>query len=428
MKKKKNRIPFTILVFFVPAMILTVQIWNDYRGGVMSVQDQYSNLTGMYYLDGGNKIVALTDEMDGEYSRLHMYEANTGNLIKEQMIRANSQGPLAATTYQNNGVIIPTLDSSQSLQLTHVRDTGEVAELARSTMQLDTPWAGVHAWRGRLIVNGETQGSTTYLAEVRDAEVKLVILNSPDVLPSDPENISDLDVSFKNELPVPVFEVVLEHGRRAHVSGILQQDGLPAVKIQSEDVGIFLAQEQASNMFAKSFGVDNTRLVRAEDSNPKQVRFYNAKTNEWGSVVNTPKPVYQASVFLLNDQEVFIVGSSMEAEKQGEVRGYIYNEKKKSFIDTGAMVGHLTYEDLKNTDVEFYKALEDDTLYYSDGDQVAGAMNVETGLVHMQTKDQMLEWIKAANDGQLSFRGFLGRIGEGGFLSSTGQFGLPFRC
>ncbi|MGG4480557.1 hypothetical protein [Paenibacillus illinoisensis] len=416
MKKKKNRIPFTLLVIFVPAMILTVQIWNDYRGGVMRVQDQYSNLTGMYYLDGGNKIAALTDERDGMYLRLHMYEANTGNLIKEQMILANYQGPLAAATYQNNGVIIPTVDSSQSLQLTHVRDRGEVTELARSTLQLDTPWAGVHAWRGRLIVNGETSGSTTYLAEVRDAEVKKVILNNPDVLPSDPENISDLDGSFKNELPVPLFEVVLEHGERAHVSGILQQNGLPAVKIQSEDVGISLAQEQASNTFAKLFGVDNTRLVRAEDSDPKQVRFYNAKTNEWGSVVNTPKPVYQARVFLLNDQEVFIVGSSMEDEKQGEVRGYIYNEKKKSFVDAGAMVGQLSFEDLENTDVQFYKALEDDTLYYSGGEQAAGAMNVQTGLVHMQTKDQMLEWIKIANEGQLSFRGFLGHIGEGGVL------------
>lgn len=144
------------------------------------------------------------------------------------------------------------------------------------------------------------------------------------------------------------------------------------MKIQSEDVGISLAQEQASNTFAKLFGVDNTRLVRAEDSDPKQVRFYNAKTNEWGSVVNTPKPVYQARVFLLNDQEVFIVGSSMEDEKQGEVRGYIYNEKKKSFVDAGAMVGQLSFEDLENTDVQFYKALEDDTLYYSGGEQAAG--------------------------------------------------------
>nr|WP_145158670.1 hypothetical protein [Paenibacillus terrae] len=61
----KKRINLLNLVFFVPAVILSFAVWNDYKQDVARVEDRLQTVEGLFYLDGGSKVISLTDGSDG---------------------------------------------------------------------------------------------------------------------------------------------------------------------------------------------------------------------------------------------------------------------------------------------------------------------------------------------------------------------------
>lgn len=232
-------------------------------------------------------------------------------------------------------------------------------------MHLPPSWSSnVYAWRGRLIVAGESPNSEWYIAQVKDGKLNKVNLGEKGLLPSRPVRLDEVHGSFENDQAVPVFTVDLKDDRTAFVSGILDKNGDLSVLLQNKDEGTFAAQDRAGARFAKVFGFNNAKLVRENGNYPEEASFYNANENHWGAAVPTPKPVYQASVFLLNDEEVLIAGSTAEDELNGSVIGYVFNEKSGQFQDASALLEQLSYENLKNSDTEFYKNLGSDVLYY----------------------------------------------------------------
>lgn len=60
----KNKINLLNLVFFVPAVILSFAVWNDYKQDVAHVEDRLQPVEGLFYLDGGSKVISLTDRSD----------------------------------------------------------------------------------------------------------------------------------------------------------------------------------------------------------------------------------------------------------------------------------------------------------------------------------------------------------------------------
>ncbi|MCZ4141240.1 hypothetical protein BZG17_25745, partial [Escherichia coli] len=115
-------------------------------------------------------------------------------------------------------------------------------------------------------------------------------------------------------------------GQTALVSGILDENERPEVKVKSAEQGTFDARDEAGLQFATPFGIDVSRLIRIDGAKGNQARFYNAQSEEWGELVPTPKPLYCAKVVLLNDEEVLIAGTDTE-NGQEQLAGYVYNEK-----------------------------------------------------------------------------------------------------
>lgn len=186
--------------------------------------------------------------------------------------------------------------------------------------------------------------------------------------------------------------------------------------LQNKDEGTFAAQDRAGVQFAKVFGFNNSKLVRENGNYPEEASFYNANENDWGNPVPTPKPVYQARVFLLNDEEVLIAGSTAEDELKGTVIGYVFNEKSETFQDATVLLEQLSYENLKNDKTEFHKILGSDVLYYNGngGDITAGYVDMEIQQAKILSSDQVEKWVLTESKNKVSIQSFWNYIKQGG--------------
>lgn len=404
------------LVFFVPAILLSWFVWNDYSRYMTNLDNHLASMKGIYFLDEGRKVVGISDQKDGTYYRAHLFDASTGTLLKETTIRSSFYGELGAASYQQGGVIIPTYDDSLGLQLNDFRPSGEMNELAQGTLHVPSMSSGVYSWRGRLIITGETLGSALYVAQVKGGEVGKVLLSSPGQFPARPVRVKEVHGSFTNDKALPIFEVSLKDDRAAFVSGILDKNNKPSVLIKNKDENTFNAEDRAAAQFAKHFGFNNAKLIRTDGDYPRKARFYNANEKRWGGVVPTPRPVYQSRVFLLNDQEVLIAGSTAEDELKGTVLGYVFNEKTGKFTDVTGFLGKLTHEALKNDTMTFHKELDHEMLYFVDKDQGAGSFHMKNEDIKIVTTKQVGRWLAGEGGDRISLRSFWNYVKQGGAL------------
>lgn len=417
--KKMRGISLANLVLFVPGILLSVSVWNSYNRYIGNVDEYLPTPKGVYALDEGNKAVGVFEKDLGEEEfTARLFDTATGNVLKEFVLDSDFSGELGPAVYQQGGVIIPTYNTSNGLRINFIRPSGEVEELARSTVHIPGGMgSGTYSWRGRLIVSGETIGQALYLAQVKDGKLQIANFNKPDLLPARPVSVNEVHRSFENNQAVPLFSVSLKDDRTAFVSGILDNNGLPLVLLQNKEENTFEAEDRAGASFAKHFGFNNAKLVRENGDYPGKAVFYNAAKSEWGAAVPTPKPVYQAKVFLLNDQEVLIAGSTAEDELNGTVLGYVFNEKTGKYSDATDLLGKLSYEDLKGGDIEFHKEPDSDTLYYVNGEHAAaGFVNVKSREAQVFRGDQVRSWVVAENETRLSFSSFWNYVRQGGPL------------
>ncbi|NOJ71718.1 hypothetical protein [Paenibacillus alvei] len=414
---EKRRTSFANLIFFIPVTILSILMWNDYNRYVANIDDRLPSLSKIYYLDNGKKMVGLADEKLGGYSQAYLFDSATGTPLKEMKVRSNIYGTLDAAVYQHDGVIIPAYDDSFGVQLNYFRPSGEMEELAQGTLPLSSYSSlGLYTWRGRLFITGETADSELYLAEVENGKLRTSSMNSKDLFPARPVRLWKFPSNFDDDKAVPIFDVTLKDDRTAYVSGLLDKNNMPSVLLKKENESSFDAKDRAGVQFGRQFGFDSTKLVRVDSSYPGQAKFYNAAEKKWGAILPTPKPVYQAKVFLLNDREVLIAGSSAQDELNGSLLGYVYNEQTRRFIDVTELVNKLTYKDLKNTDLQFFKEIENDQLYYSFKSAAAGAFNMKTNIVQTQTSDQVKQWLVAEGEDKISLVSFWNYVKQGNAL------------
>lgn len=417
--KRVQALSFINLVFFFPTILLSVFVWNDYNRYMGNIDNYLPSLQGVYLLDEGKKAVGVFEKDLGEEQfTARLFDTATGNELKEFVLDSDFSGNLGPAAYQQGGVIIPTYNSSNGLRINFIRPSGEVEELAQSRVHIPGGMgSGTYSWRGRLIVSGETIGQALYLAQVKDGKLQIANFNKPDLLPARPVSVSEVHRSFENDQAVPIFSVSLKDDRTAFVSGILDKNGLPLVLLQNKEENTFEAEDRAGASFAKHFGFNNTKLVRENGDYPGKAVFYNAAKSEWGAAVPTPKPVYQAKVFLLNDQEVLIAGSTAEDELNGTVLGYVFNEKTGKYSDATDLLGKLSYEDLKGENTGFHKEPGSDTLYYVNGEHAAaGFVNVKSREAQVFLGDQVRSWIVADAETRLSLQSFWNYVKQGNAL------------
>lgn len=414
--KKKRAISLGNLIFLFPVILLSFFMWNDYKDYIDEYTPSFDNV---YMLDGGKKLIGLAKHPVGEQYDVYLFDTDKETVIKDTTILTDFSGGLGPATYHQDGIIISTYDDSRGLQINYFHSTGKVEELAQGTMELSGSWkSDVYSWRGRLIVAGDTPFDTFILAQVKDGKLDKVNLNEEGVLPSRPVRIDEVHGSFKNDKAVPLFSVALKDDRTAFVSGILGKNGDLSVMLKNEEVNTFTEQDRAGAKFAKIFGFNNAKLVRENGNYPEEASFFNANENRWGSAVPTPKPVYQARVFLLNDEEVLIAGSTAEDELNGTVTGYVFNEKSGKSQDATALLEQLPYENLKNDKTEFHKNLGSSVLYYSSGDNggesTAGYVDLEIQQSRILSGEQVENWALAEVQNKVSLQSFWSYIKQGG--------------
>lgn len=416
--KKIRSIIFANLVFFIPAIILSTFVWKDYSGYMKNIDDHLPSMSGIFMIDEGKRLVGVSDKIDGGYTTAYLFDATNGTLIKEVKLRTNIHGELGAVSYQQNGVILPTYDDSLGLQLNYFTRSGEMEELAQGKLRIPAFLSsGTYEWRGRLIISGETAESAPYIAQVKAGQLETIPLDSPSLLPARPVHVMEVHGSFENDKAVPMFEIDLKDDRTALVSGIFNKANLPSVVMKNEEEGSFAAQDRAAAEFAKEFGINNSKLIREDSNYPETAKFYDANENQWGAEVPTPQPVYQARVFLLNDQEVLIAGSTKEDELNGTLLGYLYNEKTGTFSDVTNLLGQLTYEDLANEDTSFFKEPESNMLYLAEREsRASGAFDLETRDVRLLTGEQVEGWLVGQGEDVKSLQSFWNYVKEGGPL------------
>ncbi|WP_410768862.1 hypothetical protein [Fontibacillus sp. BL9] len=416
--KKIRSLIIANLVFFIPAIILSGLVWKDYRGYIRNIDDHLPSLAGIYMIDEGKRLVGVSDNNDGGYTTAYLFDAASATFIKKVKLRTNIHGELGAVSYQQNGVIIPAYDDSLGLQLNYFTRSGEMEELAQGSLHIPAFLSsGTYEWRGRLIISGEAPESGLYIAQVKAGQLETVPLNTPSLLPARPVHVMEVHGSFENDKAVPMFEIDLKDDRTAFVSGIFDKTNLPSVVVKNEEEGSFDAEDRAAALFAKQFGIDNSRLIREDSDYPGKAKFYDANESNWGAEVPTPKPVYQARVFLLNDQEVLIAGSTTEDELNGTVLGYLYNEKTGKSIDVTGLLGQLKHEDLKNEETSFFKEPESNMLYFAIREQAAsGSLNLDTQDVMILTGEQVEGWLIGKGEDVMSPQSFWNYVKEGGPL------------
>lgn len=416
--KKIRSLIFANLVFFIPAIILSTLVWKDYSRYMNNIEDHLPSMSGIFMIDEGKRLIGVSDKNDGSYTTAYLFDAANGTFIKEVSLRTNIHGELGAVSYQQNGVIIPTYDDSLGLQLNYFTRSGELEELARGRLRIPAFLSsGTYEWRGRLIISGETAESVPYIAQVKAGQLETISLDTPSLLPARPVHVMEVHGSFENDKAVPMFEIDLKDDRTALVSGIFNKTNLPSVVVKNEEEGSFDAEDRAAAVFAKEFGINNSKLIREDSNYPGTAKFYDANENRWGAEVPTPKPVYQARVFLLNDQEVVIAGSTTEDEMNGTVLGYLYNEKTGKFTDVTALLGQLAYEQLANDKTSLFKEPESNMLYLAAQEQAAsGWLDLNTQDVKFVTGEQVESWLVGKGEDVKSLQSFWNYVKEGGPL------------
>lgn len=409
--KKKRKVSLGNFVFLIPVILLSVFMWNDYT---RTLDVSKPSLESAYMLDGGKQLIGFSkDDTFAEQYDVYLFDTDTETAIKKTTVRTDFQGGLGPATYHKDGIIVPTYNDSSGLQVNYFHSTGEVEELAQGTINMETFWtSSVYSWRGRLIAAWESPPSF-FVAQVKDGKLDQVNLAEEGLLPARPARIDEVHGSFKNDQAVPVFSVSLKDDRTALVSGILDKNGDLSVLLQNEDEGTFAAQDRAGAQFANIFGFHNAKLVRENGNYPERASFYNANEKHWGSAVPTPKPVYRARVFLLNDEEVLIAGSTAEDELKGSVIGYVYNEISGKFQDATVLMEQLPYENLKNDATEFYKKSDSDILYYRGADLTAGYVDMEIQEANVVSSDQVEKWMLKEVENKISLQSFWNYVKQG---------------
>lgn len=403
------------LIFLFPVILLSIFLWRDYTKEIDDLNDNPPEIAEIYYFDEGHKAVAVSFKEYRENMQLQMFDAATGQLLKEGEILSDIHGQLVAS-YQNDSLVITSHVQSRGLQVNVLDSSGNLQELAQSRLDIPTFLSSdMKLWRGRLIVNGNMMGTALYVAQIQDGKLEMVNLNTEGLFPARPERVAEVRSSFDQGMAVPMYKVDLVNDKTAYISGILDQNQQPVLMMQPEDSTSFEAEEQAAAQFAKHFNLDTTKLVRVNSSFPEQAHYYNASTGDWGNVVPTPQPVYQARVFTLNSEEVLIAGSSTEDEQDGQVIGYLLHEKNGQFTEVSTLVAQLSYEELMQNETAFYKENGSSKLYYSSQGKSAGMIDVASQAVQHLTEDQMQQW-RFADLRTVSLQSFWAYLLEGGAL------------
>lgn len=385
---------FAKFIFLFPVILLSFFVWQDYTSNIQDMNDNPPALSGLYYFDEGQKLAVLSEKEIGLLN-FQILDAQSGKSLKKEVISSSVHNQMIGT-YQKDKLILATYDDTKKLQVKAIDANGEMTTLTEKELTIPSfLTSDMRIWQNRLYVAGKTVQNEIYIAQVRDGKLDKVILDKGELLPFRPESIREINAIQDQGSSIPIYELSLINDQNAYISGILDDNQQPKIVLQNDQETSFQAQDRAEMEFAKDFNINWTNKILVDQDFPSQAHYYNEQTNELGALVPTPKPVYQAIAYTLNENEVLIVGSTNEDEQVGNLVGYIFNTSTEATTDVTSFVSIFSYDELNRQSVSFSKATDSKIIYASEQGKTAGIMNLATNEIRKTNEAEVQKWLNA---------------------------------
>lgn len=410
-----KRIPVIFLryiPFFIPAIIISVIVWNHYQNDLADGKITENDVKRIFAFDEGKRVVsAVSKDQQLHYT---MYDPRSEKSIKAWTTSSDLFNEIWPSI-QGNNLLLALKNTDKQLMIEKLSPNGEKEELVQKRVQIPSFLnTNTYQWNGRLVFKGETEGSTAVIGELKDGQFYVHNLNRLK-LPARPVSIDTVMNSFEGQTPIPIFEVTLKNDQKAYVSGISNHKHQLGVYVSKEAKPFSLIDDTVEQRLQKTIGTSQNFAVAVESEYPKRARKVKAD-GKLGEVVPTPKPIYQTYVYPLNEEEVLIAGSTAKDEAQGKLTGYIFNHQTNKTTSTGPLFASLSYKSLQEQELSFHKNVKSHWLYYSYNKQLTGAYETKTKQLKEFPLQKIISIENASPAHQTSFETFTRYVMQGGPL------------
>ncbi|MGD6828580.1 DUF3592 domain-containing protein [Bacillus pumilus] len=372
-----KRIPVIFLryiVFFIPAIIISVLVWNHYQDDLSAGKVTEYDVKRMFTFDEGKRVVSAVSK--DQQLHFAMYDPHTGKRISEWTTASDSFNEMLPSI-QGNNLLLALKTKDEQLLIEKLSPNGEKKGLVKQNLQIPSFLkTNTYQWNGRLVFTGEMEGAAAVIGELKDGQFHVHNLNKLK-LPARPVSIDAVMNSFRGQTPIPIFELSLKNDQKAYVSGISNEKDQLGVYVSKDAEPFSLIEDKVEQQLEKTIGTSQNFAVAVESNYPKRARKVNAE-GRLGEVVPTPKPIYQTFIYQLNEEEVLLAGSTAKDEAKGKLTGYIYNHRTNKATSVSKLIQSFSYESLQREELSFNKDVKSDWLYYSFGNQLTGAFETKS--------------------------------------------------
>ncbi|MEH7794066.1 hypothetical protein [Bacillus safensis] len=373
-----KRVPVIFLryiVFFIPAIILSVLVWNHYQDDLSDGKVTEYDVKGMFTFDEGKRVVSAVSK--DQQLHFAMYDPQSGKRISEWTTESDTFHEMLPSI-QGNNLLLALKNKEGQLLIEKLTPSGEKKELIKQNLQIPSFLkTNTYQWNGRLVFTGEMEGAATVLGELKNGQFFHVHNLNKLNLPARPVSIDAVMNSFRGQTPIPIFELTLKNDQKAYVSGVSNDKHQLGVYVSKNAEPFSLIKDKVEKQLAKTIGTSQNFAVAVESNYPKRPRKVKADGG-LGEVVPTPKPIYQTFIYQLNEEEVLLVGSTAKDEAKGKLTGYIYNHRTNKTTSVSKLFQSFSYENLNREGLFFHKNVKSDWIYYSFENQLTGAFETKS--------------------------------------------------
>lgn len=411
-----KRVPVIFLryiVFFIPAIILSVLVWNHYQDDLSDGKVTEYDVKGMFTFDEGKRVVSAVSK--DQQLHFAMYDPQSGKRISEWTTESDSFNEMLPSI-QGNNLLLALKNKDGQLLIEKLTPSGEKKELVQNNLQIPSFLkTNTYQWNGRLVFTGEMEGAATVLGELKNGQFFHVHNLNKLKLPARPVSIDAVMNSFRGQTPIPIFELTLKNDQKAYVSGVSNDKHQLGVYVSKNAEPFSLIKDKVEKQLAKTIGTSQNFAVAVESNYPKRPRKVNADGG-LGEVVPTPKPIYQTFIYQLNEEEVLLVGSTAKDEAKGKLTGYIYNHRTNKTTSVSKLFQSFSYEILNREGLFFHKNVNSDWIYYSFENQLTGAFETKSKQLKEFPLQKVISIENASPAHQTSVDTFMQYVMKGGPL------------
>lgn len=410
-----KRIPVIFLryiVFFIPAIIISFMVWNHYQDDLSDGKVTEYDVKRIFTFDEGKRVVSAVSK--DQQLHFAMYDPHSGKRISEWTTASDPFNEMWPSI-QGNNLLLALKNKDGQLVIEKLSPSGEKKELVQQKIEIPSFLkTNTYQWNGRLVFTGEMEGAAAVLGELKNGQFHVHNLNELK-LPARPVSMDVVMNSFRGQTPIPIFELTLKNDQKAYVSGISNEKHQLGVYVSKNADPFSLIEDTVEQRLQKKIGSSQNFAVAVESNYPKRARKVNAE-GRLGEVVPTPKSIYQTYIYLLNEEEVLIAGSTAKDEAKGKLTGYIYNHRTNKATSASKLFQSLSYESLQREELTFNKNVKSDWIYYSFDNQLTGAYETTSSQLKEFPLKKVISIENASPAHQTSVDTFMQYVMKGGPL------------